>query len=277
MVMLNTAVGFNEKYENAKRNLESLRKEYSALVLQYAELIHVARPAMESEYMMKIGRKEYKLFALQVEILRCKRKISLYQSAINQSRNISLEEIEEIIWREFAAYQKQLKEQQKKIKTAEEHFAAQKLSPEETKTIKKLYRDLVRKLHPDLNPDLPPQAAALWNKIVDAYKNSDWEELTFLADMTKEFFKGRKDIPDFPGTLEAILKQKNTLQKKRDALIAAIKEIQAHPPFSYRELLADPGQILEKRKELNNKILQQKNRLSEIRKILDGLKGLFIR
>ena len=73
------------------------------------------------------------------------------------------------------------------------NIGAEKLSPEEIKELKKLYHDIVRKLHPDLNPDLPDEAAVLWERVQAAYQMNEWQELYLLAEMVEELLEGKKD------------------------------------------------------------------------------------
>lgn len=273
MVMSNTALGFSREYEDARRELENLRTEYASALSRYTELTEFERPNLEAEYMLSIGRKEYRLFCLQLKLRQYKREIALYQMAVNRGETIDPEQVQAIIEREFNDYKAQLEEQQKKIRTAEQLFAAEKLSPEETKAVKTLYHELVRKMHPDLNPDLPPQAAALWNRIVDAYKDCQWKELYLLADMADEMLNGRKDFPESLDSMTAIAEQKKQLEAKLAGLENTIAEIQTRPPFTFRELLVDPEKVLLRRKELDRQIALLNEHLSEVREILDALKG----
>lgn len=273
MVMLNTSPGLSPEYENAKRRVNSLRDEYADLLAEYAELTGTVRPNLETEYMMTVGRKEHQLFSMQVEIRRLKREIALYQAALNRGEHTAPEAVKRIIEREFAEYLEQLEEQRKKVREAELLFGTKKLSPEESKAVRKLYHDLVRKLHPDLNPELPPQAAELWHRIVEAYKSSDWKALHLLADMTEEFFAGRRDAPGTPATLELLREQQDRLEKKIKGLRETIQEIQTRPPFTFRELLSDPDKVARRRRELDRQMEFLENHLAEVRKIRDGLRG----
>ena len=86
---------------------------------------------------------------------------------------------------------------------------AEKLSLEDSHAVQELHHDFVKKLHPDLNPGLPEQAKALWDKIMQTYKNNDWQELYLLADMTDEFMSGTKQTIAHQDTLSALLAQED--------------------------------------------------------------------
>ena len=233
-------VGFSLEFEEAKRTLEKLKRDYAALLTEYDELTGTIRSNLEIEYMMLIGRKEHHLFTLQVRIRQLRREIALYQAASNRGEQLSGEKVSLIIAEEFAEFLAAIREQQEKLKQAEEQYLSPKLSPEDSKALKNLYHDLVHKLHPDLNPDLPPKAKILWFKIEDAYKNWDWKELNILADMAYDLLD-RKDVDIGPmSSMEYILEQQNKLKEKISALEKQIEAEKSKPPYIYRELLSDP-------------------------------------
>ena len=85
------------EFEKLKKDLKIARDNYTSLVEEYSLLTGVVGKNLETEYMLKIGKKEHELFACKVEILRLKREISLFQSAINRGENINPEKVNEII------------------------------------------------------------------------------------------------------------------------------------------------------------------------------------
>ena len=58
--------------------------------------------------------------------------------------------------KEFVGFQCQLNEQIDKMNKALDHSQGHVLTDEETKQIKKLYRSIVKALHPDLHPEITP-------------------------------------------------------------------------------------------------------------------------
>ncbi len=273
MIRIEYPLGMSPEYEAVKRRLDALRDQYSTQLLEYTVLTDTLRPNLEAEYMMAIGRKEYQLFSLQVEYQQYKREISLYQAALNHGVQMTAAAVADIIEQEFEEYQTQLGEQLNKVVKAEQQFAAEKLSVEESKAIRQLYRTLVRKLHPDLNPNLPPQAATFWNRVVVAYQASNGKQLMLLADMVNEFFAGKRDVPETPNSMDELRQQIQTLSDKIENLQKQMDEIQSNPPFTFRELLNNPVAVLQKRMELDQQIATYTEQLNTIRKIRDELRG----
>jgi len=272
-MVMPAGIGFSLEFEDAKQKLEELSKEYAALLAQYDELTHSVRPHLEAEYVMQLGRREHQLFTLQLQTRQLKREIALYQAAKNHGETVSPEAVQEIIETEFAQYKAQLAEPQEKIQLAEELHFAKKLSAAETKELKALYYDMVRKLHPDLNPGLPPKAAILWQRIVEAYKSWDWQELNVLSDMAYDLLN-RKEIKlqELNG-MEAVLDQQKKISAKIETVRLKTQELRSRPPFTYEELLSSPKAVNEKRRELDELKAQFEEHIQQLTAMRDELKG----
>jgi hypothetical protein len=271
MVKVNTALGLSAEFEKLKDELTKRQAEYSELIAHYDELRTTILPNIETEYMMKIGRKEYQVFALQIEILRCKREISLYQAAVNQGETISRLEVEKILIKEFTEYQQMLAAQQQKIAEAQSRFAAAKLDPAEFKKIKKMYLELIKKLHPDLNPNLSATASALFLRVVAAYEHSDWPELYLLYDMADELSATGEYQPD--NSVQRIRKELDNLSDKTALLKTRMAEMQEVPPLSYTSLLKDSDAVTKKRAELSETIASLTKYLDELKLMLTTISG----
>ena len=266
--------GANIAVETAKRKLDALRGEYAELLASYDELTGSVRRNLEAEYMMRIGRLEYRLFALQIRTRQLKREISLYQAAENRSETISAEEVGAIIDKEFAEYHAALAEQQEKLRQAEAHHFSHKLSAADTKALRDLYHDMVRKLHPDLNRDLPEEAKRLWVRIVAAYKNCDWHELNILADMVYDLLDGGTPLCGELNRMEQLAAEERRLVRKTAELREHIRKLQKTPPYSFRKLLADEQAVNTRRRELLELIRGFEKHIAELTGIRDELCGV---
>ena len=130
----------------------NLKDQLAQLIFQYDNLISHVGPEIERQYVLEFGRYEYKLYELELNIDKLRRKLQLIQIEINHENPIDLDKIEKILQEEFEEYEKQVQAQIDEIKFLEENNP-EKLSEKDTKKLKKLYRMLVKKLHPDLNPN----------------------------------------------------------------------------------------------------------------------------
>ena len=125
------SIAFHPDYEELKTRLEALKSQYTERLAYYSHETSHVRHNLETQYMMTIGRKEFKVFSSKVELSRLKREIALYQQAVNTGVKITQEAVEAVLQREFADYMEQMEKKQQAVREAEESFLAPKLSAEE--------------------------------------------------------------------------------------------------------------------------------------------------
>lgn len=178
-----TVVPFPE-FAALKAEVEKLRVEISMLLLERDELRFVICKNIETAYMLALGSLEYKAFELNCNVLRIKRKIDLIQAKKNRQEKIALSAIDKLLDKEFAGFQCQLNEQIDKMNKALDHSQGHVLTDEETKQIKKLYRSIVKALHPDLHPEITPAQMQLFQNAVQAYERDIFLFDTFIAGTT---------------------------------------------------------------------------------------------
>ena len=123
-------VSFNQEYEDLRKEVETLKEKYAERLTFYSDESTHHRKSLETRYMMTIGQREFELFSKKIEIARIRREIALYQSAVNNGRQLSAEAVQAILDDEFAKYKKEIEEKQKEIELAEEQFLTPKLSQE---------------------------------------------------------------------------------------------------------------------------------------------------
>lgn len=178
-------------FEKLKSEVEKMRTELSMLLLERDELQFVICKNIETEYMLKLGSIEYKAYEAQCAALRLKRKIELIQAKKNRQEKVIISAIEKTLDNEFAEYQKQLDEQIDKMNDALKRSKAEVLSDEDNKELKKLYRKIVKALHPDINPDVSEAQVQLFDNAVSAYKSGDLGTLRIIGEMV-----GNNPLPE---------------------------------------------------------------------------------
>ena len=204
--------------------------------------------------MLALGSIEYKAYELHCEVLRLKRKIDLIQAKKNRQEKVVLSAIEEQLDEEFAEYQRQLDEQINKMNKALDHSKGRPLTEEETKEIKKVYRNIVKALHPDLHPDVSPAEIQLFQNAVQAYENGDLNSLRIISEMVAE-----PVIPEQSESGLAVLaKEKEHLTRTLELIREQITEIKNEYPYTMKDLVEDPDKIAEKKKEIEDTISELK-------------------
>lgn len=246
-------------FEKLKNEVEKLRTELSMLLLERDELQFVICKNIETAYMLSLGSIEYKAYEAQCAALRLKRKIELIQAKKNRQEKVVISAIEETLDNEFAEYQKQLDEQIDKMNNALERSRSEILTDEEHKELKKLYRQIVKSLHPDINPDVSGAQITLFENAVNAYKNGDLPTLRIISSMV-----GGDSLPEqHTDAMAQLAEEKKRLQSSIESVRDSIEKIKSEYPYTLKDIIDDEEKTEQKRLELE-KILEQYNELISV-------------
>lgn len=141
--------------------------------------------------------------------------------------------IDKLLDKEFAGFQCQLNEQIDKMNKALDHSQGHVLTDEETKQIKKLYRSIVKALHPDLHPEITPAQMQLFQNAVQAYENGDIGNLLIISEMVAE-----PVVPEQSESgLSILTKDKERLTKTLELIREQIANIKSEYPYTMKELV----------------------------------------
>jgi uncharacterized protein YnzC (UPF0291/DUF896 family) len=234
------------EHEELRSEIEKLRVELSMLVFERDELMLVASKNIEMAYMLSVGGLEYKAYELECTVLRLKRKADLIQARKNRQEKVILSDIEKALDVEFAEYQAKLDEKIRKMNDALERSKGQILTDQENAELKKLYRAIVKELHPDLHPNLSEAKVRLFQSAVEAYEFGDLEGLRVIAEMVG----GSLAQEEGKDTSSHLLKEKERLTKLICAVNKRIASIKSEYPYILKSIVEDPEMITEKKNEL---------------------------
>ncbi len=245
------------EFVTLKNEVEKMRTEMSMLLLERDELLFVECKNIEMAYMLALGHLEYKAYELHCTVLRLKRKIELIQAKKNRQEKIILSAIEQKLDVEFAEYKAKLDEQINKMNAALERSKSEFLSEEDNKELKKLYRAVVKSLHPDLHPESTEAQVFLFHNAVSAYENGDLNSLRIISAMVSE-----PSLPDNKNnSMAVLLKEKKRLTNLLQIIKNKITEIKNEYPYTMKSLIFDKDKIAEKKAELEDTISQLKETL----------------
>ena len=211
--------------------------------------------------MLKLGSIEYKAYETQCAALRLKRKIELIQAKKNRLEKVIISAIEETLDNEFAKYQKQLDEQIDKMNDALKRSKAEVLSDEDNKELKKLYRKIVKALHPDINPDVSEAQVQLFDNAVSAYKNGDLGTLRIIGEMV-----GNNPLPEqHKDAMTQLVEERERLEGLLKSIRESIENIKSEYPYTMKDILEDTKKTEQKKQELES-VIEQYNELISIYK-----------
>ena len=138
----------------------------------------------------------------------------------------------------------------------DEEESAGRSKKEETTAdkIKRLYRKIVKRLHPDVHPNLTEHEKELWNRAVKAQQEGDlgqlekiWDELSGM-DAPEDVFE---DTPEGRDKLQELLEK---LKVRLRLLELEIDHIKADFPYKLKSFLEDPVAVEEVRRGIRSKI-----------------------
>ena len=242
----------NLEYENLKNELLKKRTELSMLVLQRDELKYVICKNIETKYMLELGSLEYCLYQSECIIMRLKRKVELIQMRINRQEKIDVSAIDKLLDEQFREYQKKLEEKIKKMNEAIERDNGEVLTEQQAKELKKLYRAIVKALHPDLNPNVTKQQIKLFQNAVTAYKNGDLQTLRIINEM----ISNNHSEDDNTDNIEKMRDELIRLDRMISSINGDIEKIKSEYPYTMKDILFDKEQLNQRKQELKDNIDQ---------------------
>lgn len=242
----------NLEYENLKNELLKKRTELSMLVLQRDELKYVICKNIETKYMLELGNLEYCLYQSECIIMRLKRKVELIQMRINRQEKIDVSAIDKLLDEQFREYQQKLDEKIKKMNEAIERDNGEVLTEQQVKELKKLYRAIVKALHPDLNPNVTKQQIKLFQNAVTAYKNGDLQTLRIINEM----ISNNHSEDDNTDNIEKMRDELIRLDRMISSINGDVEKIKSEYPYTMKDILFDKEQLNQRKQELKDNIDQ---------------------
>lgn len=238
-------------FAKLQAEVTKIRTELSMLVLERDDLLFQECKNIEMAYMLSVGALEYKVYEAECAALRLKRKAELIQAQQNRQEKVILSKIENTLEREFAEYQAKLNEQIDKMNAAlDRNRHGEPLTDAETREMKKIYRAIVKVLHPDLNPNLSSAQIQLFHRAVAAYEHGTLNDLRIINTMISE-----PVIPvDKSDGLSVLIKEKERLTLLLLHIKEVIVDIKSKYPYTMKVLVQSPEKIAARKTELEEQL-----------------------
>ena len=138
--------------------------------------------------------------------------------------------------------------------------------------LKKLYRMIVKRLHPDVHPDLTEREKELFNEATAAYQAGDldkmraiWEELESGTDPEERFENKPEDLQK----LRELLK---TLRARVQVLSGEIAAIGSEFPYTMKDFLENDEAVEEKRAELKKQLQEIRDADAKLAELIEQVR-----
>jgi len=234
-----------------QKDIASLEQELGKVIFERDEMLNTVKPNLEAEYQKKIGCKELEHMETEITARRYKRQIELIRAAVNRQESIKEKEINKQLDNEFQEWYKKIKKQYQKVKEAENRLN-NFMSDDENEEFKKLYRQLVFKLHPDLNPNQTKDEENLWHRVQLTYKSGDLEEMRSLMIILEV----QDSSVELPSSKDILQKWQTKLTKQIQKIINNMSELEQEFPFNIAGKLADKAWVNTKVERIQEQINQ---------------------
>jgi hypothetical protein len=222
--------------------IPALRDELARAVAYHDELRHTAIPYLEAVYQQALGPAQLAALEAQVAAQRAKRLVELARQSVNRGQSAPpLATITAQVEHELRAWLEHLAHQADGVRQAT-RVLSHTLTAADTAILKRVYRDLARRLHPDANPEQDDHARQLWLTAQEAYRDGDLARLQVCA----EHIVATADLPTGTDALSVLQTQRERLQAAILALTTASVALEQRPPLSLRTQIADPSWIAER-------------------------------
>ncbi len=141
--------------------------------------------------------------------------------------------------------------------------------------LKRLYRMIMKKLHPDANPNATEKDKALLLKAQKAYAEGDLETLREIADQLDDTDITEK-YSDNPDDIAKLRELRAKLAEKVEILLAHIGEIKNSFPYTEKDFLANEDAVKARQEELAeynrqcaDKIIELQEKILELSKVAE--------
>ncbi len=160
-------------------------------------------------------------------------------------------------------------------KAESEGLGADRVNETPAQELKRLYRYIMKKLHPDANPDATEAEMELLRKAQKAYSEGDLETLREIADQLDDTEITEK-YSDTPEDIIKLRELRAKLAEKVEILIIHIEEIKNSFPYNEKDFLADEEAVAKRQEELAeynkacaDKIIELQEKLLELSKVAE--------
>ena len=138
--------------------------------------------------------------------------------------------------------------------------------------IKRLYRKIVKLLHPDVHPNPTEREKELLNRANNANARGDLEEMRAIWKELSAINVKEEEFADTPEDLEKMREILETLRERCQALEKEIRHIQSEYPYTMKAFLDDEESVEEKRAGLRAQIDQTRERDRQLADYIEELK-----
>ncbi len=231
-----------EEKQHLITKLKKTRDHIIELVMEREDILLQQNPAIEADYMVKVGAYELKCAEAELSARRAKRKLALCQAQVNLGNPVDEDQIENELDAELEKWMLDVQQKQVQVfSLLDRRSSSTVMSQSDSKKLKEIYRKLCKKLHPDLNPLLTDYELNLFSGIQKAYERGDLatlEAYLWLLDEPEEIDDSKKCEEELTAEI-ALLEAQASVQKEM------LEDLKNNYPYNLIDKLSNANWVFE--------------------------------
>lgn len=254
--------------DKLRTQYRDLQHDLRVILEEWFELNNTVRPELIKKYDELFGEREVELQKVTLVAEEIQRRVELFTMRAQRGAEFTAEEVQrihEMVDNEFRKFTKRMNEaftmsaDEREQQSSLKH---EKQQQEKGTEINKLYRAIVKHLHPDINGE-NPDFKRLWNNVQEAYTEKNISKLrTYYNILCIEEQILNEVITDEQG-LEKLRSEVRQLEMKVDYERRKLQRIKTEEPFTFAELMKDDTWIEQQHTKLQ-KLIQTKQRQTQL-------------
>ena len=156
---------------------------------------------------------------------------------------------------------------------AEDDFGEGAKKPKNpVEALKRLYRKIVKRLHPDVNPNLTEREKELFNEATDAWKTGDLEKMQAIWEELESGRDPEERFENKPEDLEKLREMLTKLRERVRRLADEISHIRSEYPYTMKEFLENEEAVETKRSELQKQLQEIRDADAKLAEFIELIK-----
>ncbi len=263
--------------QQAREDVAHCKEAIADALVEYDDIDRQQNPHISSDYAIKVGVYENELLKSDVAARRAKRKLTLAQKAINAGKPLDDGALEAQLEGEFREWQERMaKALEDYLKALDYREGTKAMKPDEAAKMKKLYRVLVKRLHPDLHPDLTSQQRDMFLRAQVAYENGDVAALEAIEVSTREGAGGEDGSGASAAcgsVLDDLKAELALLEATLSVFAQRVDDLKARAPYCYKDKLEDKNWVVSQVEQLKAQTEANNKAAAEYMRRYEDLKG----
>ena len=249
-----------EKVKNLRAKLQLAVSEYDDVELKEATAIRI-------EYTEKMGQYECRQYELYLQFEELKKKIEMVQAKINRGEEVDMIAIDNEVAAILVSYYDKLNGMRLNVTEMDNYHNGSEIDIEVRAEIKRLYRKLMKMLHPDVIDPALGFDSDLWEKAQNAYKRNDIETLKMIDDIVGDTVntplesKEESELIDMASRIELAIARYHM----------KLGEIKKKFPFTETEHLKNDAWVRARQAEIKKSIDEYQKSVIFMVAVLNGL------